>query len=37
MWTKQGEFDQASPLELLRLQAVSMSENLANVAVDMAY
>ncbi len=37
VWTKQGEFNQASPLELLRLQAVSMSENLANVAVDMAY
>jgi hypothetical protein len=37
VWAKQGEFNQASPLELLRLQAVSVSKNLANVAADMTY
>ncbi|MGH7789085.1 MAG: hypothetical protein ACRERC_19600 [Candidatus Binatia bacterium] len=36
-WRKQGEFATATPLQLVGLQAVSMSQNLAEVARNMSY
>ena len=36
-WTRQGDFSQASTLDLLRLQAASMSEGLTRTVRDMTY
>lgn len=36
-WTRQGDFSQASALDLVRLQAASMGEGLARTIRDMTY
>jgi hypothetical protein len=36
-WTKQGDFAEASTLDLVRLQAVSIAEHMVRVAKDNAY